>query len=114
MYYDYASNYIAINPNFKESKQEFLALLRHELQHYEQNLAMQGIAAVALAVVALLLVLVVSNNNVFTYDLTAQKRFTLSPFTEQTVKKLKKSFDWLADIMIYGTLIFLMAMILYI
>ena len=29
-------------------------------------------------------------------------------------KKLKKSFDWLADIMIYGTLIFLMAMILYI
>ena len=29
-------------------------------------------------------------------------------------KKLKKSFDWLADIMIYGTLIFLMTMILYI
>lgn len=56
---------------------------------YKLNLAMQGIAAVALAVVALLLVLVVSNNNVFTYDLTAQKRFTLSPFTEQTVKKLK-------------------------
>ena len=40
MYYDYASNYISINQNFKESKQEFLALLRHELQHYEQNLAM--------------------------------------------------------------------------
>ena len=56
---------------------------------YKLNLAMQGLAAVALAVVALLLVLVVSNNNVFTYDLTAQKRFTLSPFTEQTVKKLK-------------------------
>ena len=56
---------------------------------YKLNLAMQGIAAVALAVVALLLVLVVSNNNIFTYDLTAQKRFTLSPFTEQTVKKLK-------------------------
>ncbi len=56
---------------------------------YKLNLAMQGIAAVALAVVALLLVLVVSNNNVFTYDLTAQKRFTLSPFTEQTIKKLK-------------------------
>ena len=40
MCYDYASNYIAVNPNFKGSKQEFLALLRHELQHYEQNLAM--------------------------------------------------------------------------
>lgn len=58
-------------------------------ERYKLNLAMQGIAAVALAVVALLLVLVVANNNVFTYDLTAQKRFTLSPFTEQTVKKLK-------------------------
>lgn len=61
---------------------------------YKFNLAMQGVAAVALAVIALLLVLVVSNNNIFTYDLTAQKRFTLSPFTEQTIKKVKSPMNF--------------------
>ncbi|MGM9998476.1 MAG: Gldg family protein [Candidatus Bruticola sp.] len=62
--------------------------------NYKLNLAMQGAAAVILAVVALLLVLVVSNNNVFTYDLTSQKRFTLSPFSVETVKKLKSPINF--------------------
>ncbi|MGM9992166.1 MAG: Gldg family protein [Candidatus Bruticola sp.] len=62
--------------------------------NYKLNLAMQGAAAVLLAVVALMLVLVVSNNNIFTYDLTSQKRFTLSPFSVETVKKLKSPINF--------------------
>lgn len=39
MAYDYASNVIYVNPNCKfASKAEFLALLRHEFQHYLQNM----------------------------------------------------------------------------
>lgn len=43
MYYDFVMNTIKVNPNFAEQladKTTFLAALRHEMQHYAQNMAM--------------------------------------------------------------------------
>ena len=40
MFYNLVTNTIAVNPNVNMDKKTFLTLLRHELQHYSQNINM--------------------------------------------------------------------------
>jgi len=40
MFYDFRMNYIAVNPSLNVDKGSFLAYLRHELQHFSQNMQM--------------------------------------------------------------------------
>lgn len=63
---------------------------------YKLNLALQGVTAAALALVAFLLILIVSNNNVKEFDITSQKRFTLSPFSVKTVESLQQPVEFIA------------------
>ncbi|MBQ7529813.1 GldG family protein [bacterium] len=61
-----------------------------ERDNYKLAMAVQGLGAVCLAVVALLLVLMISTNNVYKYDFTEQKRFTLAPFSVKAVENLNE------------------------
>lgn len=58
------------------------------------SLAMQASAAVALGVIALVMALLISASNVFKWDLTAHKRYTLSEFSLKAVRSLREPVDF--------------------
>lgn len=58
------------------------------------SLAMQASASVALGIIALVMILLISVSNVFKWDVTAHKRYTLSEFSLKAVRSLKEPVDF--------------------
>lgn len=70
----------------------------HSNARYRFNLALQGLSAILLGLIALGLVLIIANNRDWSYDLTAQKIYSLSPFSEQVACEIKEPIQFLCFI----------------